>query len=1496
MMFKSKLKTRIAIWIILAVIVLNGVLPSFYNDVYAAETTVDEVLMSAFKQQVKENPESILLNSSYIDGAIQIYLPAELAEKLTYDTSRNVIQMNNTDNQASSISFKINDEITYVASFNGMDEYPDGSALLWFNTGNIRFNGTEGICYIKGYSSDTGEYTYQYSYVDANGEWHYEEGTFSADSLDNANVKTVLAEEEDSAGLLEHAISIFITLCSSMTLGILRLVAGDNLTIESLIFNQYSPTSLSIFERMADYENHKNTIFNDGMSEALTNTYSFFRSIAIIAYMMITVYMGVKILLSSTAEKGAKHRELFLYLIQGAIILFLFPYVIRYTIELNNTFVQYICNLKGNGAPVYGSISAAEDKTDEGLGAASDVTSEVQNSLEAGSDYMSTMYRKAMGQGWITYAICFAVMVKQLIAFLIIYFKRLLTVVFLIAVFPLVSISYAIDKIGDGKSQAFNNWYKEFALNVFLQSFHAIVYVIGMALITEIGGGNGSLIIVILILEFISKGDEFLRNIFNVKGGGGQTVRGIADSLVQAQVALNVANKTRNAVTNRFKPGSHLSKARAGLNTTLDSLANIGNARAKNNLDNTLIADIDAELGNLDAEEGLAGIQDLSLTESADVLFDENATNAQKQAALNNILDSMNGEGNEEKLKELADYVAQKYGQNATKQLDQMLKVKAAGNAIIAGKVTNITLNQNIEILLEAIRGNGMAAAIASGIATEDELKKMQLMSKVKFNKPKDNENKKTKNNKSQSGKNSSKSGGKDAARKRREEARRRGDRYAGSFKNAPSGKKGTNGNSQASGSGSTGASAGNTQRVSGAGNGSTRTTYAPQSPKFGNGGTNYTKFGSTRNKNQANTGSTTNTSKPDYAPPATQTTKGSNANAGGRQKTMKSQADMFEKMGRHEDAKQLREKLENSSKSRIKNPFSRRAGGDAKVTPRTNGRKVTIGGKPVKVYVWKNNSKNDSDTGNSTQKVIIGVESRRGVSRNPVSRNFTPVTSVDVQSTDTKIEVLDKVNQAINQVSDKKEKTSSTFTNAIDQKKRIEQFANPQNESGEKRQGSSAIDLKLKLDPEIVKKASRENIKDMMQEGATIITGRHVYDSEKKKSVPQKIIHYSNEMWDEANKMVSPEARKDETQRGRSVMSVAASVAAINMISEGKTELSASETLEHIKNIRDVKEKLETQLKDLSMTKVSSISPEEKAKNDLEIQNIKASLKETEEVMKKLDYNLDDFEANLRIQILNDTSLIDQDDPERAQIINSSIRYVQNNLSSDSLFLAGLNYDPQELQIGVDPNNSEAHYTKRSIASDGFMNVSETDQARMDLLDQKRAIENVMQERRNEIHNEGRTIRRDVAYTIKNAAYTLLDAGVDAASISVGLTMGGVGSSGSKNGDFMESSATNALVGYNLVSGSYEKVSKHVGALGQRANDSKRILEKTEIMRPIVTGKNNLARKFEDAFIYNGRKVDDVSGSEYMGNMRRQAAKRTSTGGVSFEELSKQNSNVSGN
>lgn len=77
MMFKSKLKTRIAIWIILAVIVLNGVLPSFYNDVYATWTVEDNIIMPALKEQSKESIGGILKEEFPDNYLIRIDISAD---------------------------------------------------------------------------------------------------------------------------------------------------------------------------------------------------------------------------------------------------------------------------------------------------------------------------------------------------------------------------------------------------------------------------------------------------------------------------------------------------------------------------------------------------------------------------------------------------------------------------------------------------------------------------------------------------------------------------------------------------------------------------------------------------------------------------------------------------------------------------------------------------------------------------------------------------------------------------------------------------------------------------------------------------------------------------------------------------------------------------------------------------------------------------------------------------------------------------------------------------------------------------------------------------------------------------------------------------------------------------------------------------------------------------------------------------------------------------
>ena len=45
----------------------------------------------------------------------------------------------------------------------------------------------------------------------------------------------------------------------------------------------------------------------------------------------------------------------------------------------------------------------------------------------------------------------------------------MVTIGFLIVIAPLVTITYSIDKISDGKAQGMNTWFREFAYNVLIQ-------------------------------------------------------------------------------------------------------------------------------------------------------------------------------------------------------------------------------------------------------------------------------------------------------------------------------------------------------------------------------------------------------------------------------------------------------------------------------------------------------------------------------------------------------------------------------------------------------------------------------------------------------------------------------------------------------------------------------------------------------------------------------------------------------------------------------------------------------------------------------------------------------------------------------------------------------------------------------------------------------------------------------------------------------------------
>ncbi|MBO5004609.1 MAG: hypothetical protein J6D03_05070 [Clostridia bacterium] len=104
------------------------------------------------------------------------------------------------------------------------------------------------------------------------------------------------------------------------------------------------------------------------------------------------------------------------------------------------------------------------------------------------------------------------------VKFFIVYFKRLLEVGFLISISPLVTITYPIDKVGDGRAQAYKTWLTMITYNIFIQLIHAIVYVIFIFSAAEIA--KTVPIIGILFLTTLSRTEKIIKTTFGLKGKG----------------------------------------------------------------------------------------------------------------------------------------------------------------------------------------------------------------------------------------------------------------------------------------------------------------------------------------------------------------------------------------------------------------------------------------------------------------------------------------------------------------------------------------------------------------------------------------------------------------------------------------------------------------------------------------------------------------------------------------------------------------------------------------------------------------------------------------------------------------------------------------------------------------------------------------------------------------------------------------------------------------
>lgn len=380
------------------------------------------------------------------------------------------------------------------------------------------------------------------------------------------------------------------------------------------------------------------------LAPVIGNIYKTLRNLCLVLMMLVLLYMGIKIMISSIAEQQAKYKQLLVDWLVGFALLFLMHYIMSAIVNLNTMVVALLSNEEGDSYYVgvseladngngsdstwYDIVSGTEDELFWGYdstikdvtrysnfktnklsvrnGTSENDTYTVDVSNDASIDlkkYSNLHYQNAeidtskWGDNGVIhlsasihnentsedkydraivklnllsyvrtiasfslestdahqkvyfyqdggvvraddgtamgYSALYVCLVLEVIMFTFIYIKRVLQMAFLTMVAPIVAIMYPVDKIGDGKAQAFNSWFKDYLFNILIQPMHLLLYNVFIVQASELVTKHT--IYALAIYGFMIPAEKYFKKILGFEkasnGAGGPLSNALGRSL-----------------------------------------------------------------------------------------------------------------------------------------------------------------------------------------------------------------------------------------------------------------------------------------------------------------------------------------------------------------------------------------------------------------------------------------------------------------------------------------------------------------------------------------------------------------------------------------------------------------------------------------------------------------------------------------------------------------------------------------------------------------------------------------------------------------------------------------------------------------------------------------------------------------------------------------------------------------------------------------------------
>ena len=252
------------------------------------------------------------------------------------------------------------------------------------------------------------------------------------------------------------------------------------------------------------------------MKENIASWYVALRTIALVGLLSVLLYIGIRIILKSTsAQDKAKYKNMLKDWVVALCILFVLHYIMAFILNMTGSLNDII---KGD------ILSSNVDGTNSDK-----LMSSIRQAV--GDDIEEASYSTA------GYTIMYLALVLLTAIFTLQYLKRVIFMAFLTMIAPMIALTYPLDRIKDGKAQAFSYWVKEYIFNCLIQPVHLLLYTILISNAIDLATSNW--LYAIVSLAFLVPAEKFVKEMFGMKSQSPTATLGAAAGGAMVMSMLN---------------------------------------------------------------------------------------------------------------------------------------------------------------------------------------------------------------------------------------------------------------------------------------------------------------------------------------------------------------------------------------------------------------------------------------------------------------------------------------------------------------------------------------------------------------------------------------------------------------------------------------------------------------------------------------------------------------------------------------------------------------------------------------------------------------------------------------------------------------------------------------------------------------------------------------------------------------------------------------------